>query len=240
MAREKRSLAFITHSESSSSKKCEFAEMNTARLCQKDGCMKQAAPSQRFCSRAHAPLGNYGLSKSDRYSERKPTDLSSTPEPGERSARSLNAEPWSEKDMKQLREVRNSDSKKLDDGSVIANGGPKKTLSESSENGENSSTGKELELLPKDSKELSDSTPSTDLSATSLNLKKEHLGSMSLLDDSTIAMYGLMKSSAIAIKKELETEGTVDTQMVNAAAHCARQIVSLLRLKTEIVKEIRK
>ena len=39
--------------------------------CQKEGCNERAAPKQMYCSRAHAPLGYYGVKDRDQYSRHK-------------------------------------------------------------------------------------------------------------------------------------------------------------------------
>jgi hypothetical protein len=67
-----------------------------------------------------------------------------------------------------------------------------------------------------------------------INIVVESAASMSLIDSSVEQLHTLMKSAA----KRAETEPKAE--MVNAAAACAKQIAGLIRLKLDIVKELRR
>ena len=58
--------------------------------------------------------------------------------------------------------------------------------------------------------------------------------SLNLIDDSSKHMFGLMKSVAIEDHERLR-----DPRVIHAAANCAKQIHSLIRLKFDILKELR-
>ena len=58
---------------------------------------------------------------------------------------------------------------------------------------------------------------------------------MNLIDDSALHLHGLMKSVAIEAP-----ERKLDPLMINAVCNCAKNVTNLMKLKLDIVKNLRK
>jgi hypothetical protein len=75
-----------------------------------------------------------------------------------------------------------------------------------------------------------------------LNLDEVNSASMNIIDESISCMKNLMTSVSDNIKagNEIAAFKHVDPAQVNAAVNCAREMAGLMRLKLEVLKEMRR
>lgn len=191
--------------------------------CKREGCEKPAAKQRVYCSRDHAPLGNYGGGNS-RPTQSGKMGRSIFKAHGEVSIPCRHAEKERRKSMNQsstqkTSEPINAKSKKI----IIENTGKDLVLKEES-SGEPCQAGSE----PTETTDEVDSIHSLELKNYSKNLKQVQSESLTMLDSSIAKLHSLMMG-VVQFRQ--------DQKSVLTAVQCAAQIKNLMRLKLDIFKE---
>lgn len=228
--------------------------------CADPTCNRKAAPGQKYCSRFCAPSGHLSTDRGKRTKYTPSPEDSGTQEPGGAFPVSSSAELPTESALQS--EPERTKSANANESTTAARESAKRSSEPSAEertpplsaalrpiDGDAGAR----ESLSTPERSGASGTPATESGTAqtsgdggtletqlvaslqpSTSISAAKLTSLDLIDSSAEHLYGLMKS--VATEDPLRRK---DPRVIQAAANCAKQIKDLIRLKLDVLKEVR-
>lgn len=212
-----------------------------ARTCAKQGCTKRVQGYMKYCSRDHAPLGNYGFGSSGVAIKSAPMEDSGQPARGARSRPFARGGYKTKSDTfetaRNKKLIRKQERNEMQQSENIIKPIERPVRPSNGATGAQRQKSGESESHKSASSEPEITTQLEDSFAPSVSSSEETLTSMSLIDDSAEQMHGLMTSLAARLRAKTKTAEYITHIEVGQVTRCAAELRSLLRLKLDIWKE---